>query len=275
MHSSIGNSDGQLATVILPVYRPNKIFLKEAISSICLQSLDKKYFCVFVCFDGPHDPEILEFTHKSFFNGITKTIVVTEKKLGLTCVLNYMMKRVTTPYFFRFDSDDIMHPDRLRIQLKALIKNNFDLCGSRIAFIDKRSELLPKVKLKYPRSDFLIRLVGSLYNNPFSHPSVSGKVSSLAFHGYYKQVSPFEDYHLWSCYSKNTKLQNLPESLLYYRIHSQQITKNRTVPYKKLISIRMNFFHHLIIKYPLAIFIAPFIVFLIVFPLGPIRSIVK
>ena len=262
----------ELATILLPVYAPDPCFLKEAISSICLQSIDKNYFSVIVCFDGPHPNELIEFTERCFFNNITNLVISTDEKVGLTGVLNHMLARVSTPYFVRIDSDDIMHPERLKYQLNALIKNNYDLCGSRVCMIDEQSNILPSARFQYPTSDFLIRLVGSIYNNPIAHPAVSGRVDCLSALGYYSQSPPFEDYHLWSRYSKDKSLQNLPQSLLYYRVHPSQITSQHIVPYKQLVAIRVQFLWNFLLKYPFAIIILPLLFMVACIPLNLFRS---
>ena len=179
-----------------------------------------------------------------------------------------MIKMVKTPYFFRFDSDDIMHPDRLRIQLGKLSSGDFDLCGSSISFIDANSDRLPSSRFGYPKTDFLIRLIGSIYNNPFAHPAVSGKSHPLYFIGGYKENPPYEDYHLWSQYSSSFNLHNLSTPLLYYRLHSKQITQTKVVPYVKLVLVRLNFLKNFLLKYPYLLIISPVIFLLALISLG-------
>lgn len=256
-----------LTTVIIPVYKPRPEFLVQAISSVCLQTLDKSLYHVFLCFDGPHDKEFIDLAEKSFFNNVSHSIKILPENLGLTGVLNYMMKNITSPYFSRFDCDDIMHPDRLKLQLDFLQKTGADLCGSRLNYIDSSSEILPQPRLKYPTNDFLIRLAGSLYNNPLAHPSVSGKLETIARLKYYSDPSPYEDYSLWSRYSSNYVLHNLPANLLYYRKHSLQITSHSTAPANALRTIRIRFLINLLMKYPLALFMLPLLLLFTLFPL--------
>lgn len=239
-----------LLTIIIPVHRPKVQHFSECLISIRNQSLDPSKFIVHFLFDGDHSNSNVELIEK-ILGEATNYKITKVPRLGLIRTLNLGLDKCETQYFARMDSDDIMHPDRLNQQLNHMNENpDLALCGSRIEYIDESGNDISRMGFNYPLSDFHIRITGSLYNNPFAHPSIIGKTSIAKELGGYTSDPPLEDYALWSKYKKY-KIENMSEKLLKYRIHPNQLTHSNAVKYKLLIKIRLNFFYSLVTRYGL------------------------
>jgi hypothetical protein len=68
-------------------------------------------------------------------------------------------------------------------------------------------------------------------HNSFYQPAVIIRASVLREHNlrYNRQFDPAEDYKLWSDMCAVTKVHNLPDVLLNYRIHPHQISRRQSV----------------------------------------------
>ena len=67
------------------------------------------------------------------------------------------------------------------------------------------------------------------FRNPFYHPSVMIKAAVLKQYKYLREFQYAEDYELWLRILHNYEAVNLRKRLLKYRIHSQQISKTKTL----------------------------------------------
>ena len=78
------------------------------------------------------------------------------------------------PLMVRMDADDIMHPERLRLQV-AELANGWDVVGSRAWVIDNATEL----RGAFAEPALPATHAGFLRSNAFSHPTVAGRTDWL------------------------------------------------------------------------------------------------
>jgi hypothetical protein len=104
--------------------------------------------------------------------------------------------------------------------LQWLSQTNADICGSwvrRFGTFDKRV-----VKLR--QSDEIIKMQ-MLFCSPFAHPSVMMRTALVKQLRYDTAREKAEDYDLWvRAAVSGLKMTNVPEVLLLYRIHTNQIS---------------------------------------------------
>ena len=130
------------------------------------------------------------------------------------------------------DADDIMHKDKILLQIKFMLKNKLDFCGTWIKFFGNENKTI-----KYPVSDIDIRYF-MVFGCPFAHPSIILKKEILKKNKYVETIA--EDYHLWTRVAKsplNYKFGNLPKVLLKYRRHYKQLSYDNTHIIKDSIKI--------------------------------------
>lgn len=201
-------------TVILPIYNEKIDFLRKSIESLINQSLTA-WNCILIL-------EGNSKTNLNFLENIVKkdprfTLIKPKEKIGLVKSINLGLIKAKTEYIARFDSDDIMHEERLLTQLRFLENNKpFSVVGSNIILINQNGF---KTKLRtYPKSGFNL-LLYFLFRCGLAHPSTMFRLKDVVASGMYKKdLSGAEDLDLWlRMIKKGYKFYNLQKPLLFYR----------------------------------------------------------
>jgi len=206
-----------LVSVLMPVYN-GELYLNEAIKSILQQTYSNFEFLIIN--DGSTDKS--EHIVQSF-NDPRIVYVNNEQNMGLIKTLNKGLDLVKGTYIARMDCDDISLPLRIEKQISFLENNtSYGLCGTQFCSL-KNGKLLRK-SLPCTNEDLKSWL---LFKSPIAHPTVMLRSDVIKNNNFqYSQEFPSaEDFHLWTEFAKISKLANLPDVLLLYRIHRHQITQ--------------------------------------------------
>ena len=201
----------------MPVYNGEK-YLKESIESILNQT--EKDFEFIIVDDGSVDKtsEII----KTFSDSRIRY----EKRIhrGLIESLNHGIIIAKGEYIARMDADDKAISIRLEKQLSSFLENkDLAMCGSWAIAINEKSER--KGEISYPKISSLEIKKYIIFHNPFIHPTVMIRKRVLNEAGYYRNFwKNIEDYELWTRIVFRYKILNIPEYLLEYRLHSNQVT---------------------------------------------------
>lgn len=152
-------------------------------------------------------------------------VVTNETNLKLIKTLNKGVELCNGEYIARMDADDISLPTRIEKEVRFLEKNkDHDIVSTQ--FYAFRSENPSKRDLNHsPLHDNELRAY-MLFRSGICHPAVMIRKRlftelGLKFEAEYLHV---EDYALWSQAIYKTKLANLREPLLLYRVHQAQIS---------------------------------------------------
>ena len=207
-----------LVSVVLPVYN-GAAYLRESIDSILSQTY--KNIELIIINDGSKDKSeeiCLSYTDnriRYFF----------QANIGLAATLNNGLKLCNGKYIARQDQDDISYKERFAKQVDFLEKNEaVILLGTRANII---SETAAKFKTHNHATNSAVLRFDLLFNNPFVHSTIMFRKNSIEKVGYYNtDKSIYEDYELWSRFSQNGRVTNLPDILLDYRHHEQGLSKN-------------------------------------------------
>lgn len=162
-----------------------------------------------------------------------------EKNNGISFCLNYGIQLCSNEIIFRMDSDDIMKPNRMITQLHFMLSNpKCVMCGTNItAFktIDGKykyisdsihKHILTWEEYKVNPQDWIL-----------NHPTLCFRKSAIIKVGNYnKELKlPFEDLELELRILKEYGVvYNLKESLVLYRIHTNQISNNNTEEFNNI-----------------------------------------
>lgn len=210
-------------TLCLPIYNGER-FIAEAIRSIQAQTLED--FEVIAVLDGCTDrsEEILTDLKDERFQVVKK-----ERNEGVVAASNLVIERAATPFCGRMDSDDIMHPQRLEKQVAFLRAHpEVDVVGTWFDYISETGEVIRKA-FPFPalpeeiRRDFRVR-------NCLGGSTVTFRRDRIRALGGYTNQDPYaEDLNLWlKCLANGYRLANLPEVLMHYRVHGNQLsTRNQ------------------------------------------------
>lgn len=211
----IATGDKPLVSVVLPVYN-GKQYLAEAIDSVLSQTFAN--FELIMIDDGSTDDsqQIL----REYEKRDPRVRVVVRENRGLATTLNDSLDIARGAWIARMDQDDIALPHRFERQLEWLEQTGADICGSwvqRFGSADKRV-------VRLPQTDEAIKMA-MLFHSPFAHPAVIMRAPLVKRLRYDKAWEKAEDYDLWERAAEaGWKMVNVPEVLLLYRVHDEQIS---------------------------------------------------
>jgi glycosyltransferase involved in cell wall biosynthesis len=205
----------------MPVWN-GETYLREAVDSILNQTF--RDFEFLILDDGSHDstPEILaEYAQLD-----PRIKIIQLDHQGIVIALNRGVAEARSKWIARMDCDDIAHPERLELQLKALEKNPSSvLCYSDVTIFADTA--VPKGTRRLPSSEALLKAY-LCYSPPFVHPTVVfSKEAFNAAGGYLKEERHAEDFGLWGRLVSQGKFVGIREPLLNFRIHLDSISKQK------------------------------------------------
>jgi glycosyltransferase involved in cell wall biosynthesis len=204
-------------SVVMAVYNGEK-YLKEAIESILSQTFSDFEFVIIN--DGSTDNS--ENIVRSFNDERIKYFL--KEHSGLVDSLNFGLKKARSEFIARFDADDVSLSNRLETQFNFLVQNSERVLVGACAF--KINELGENTgEFVYPPISWKEIKRYSLRHNPFIHPTVMFRKDVIEKVGNYRNFKNAEDYELWTRVIYKYPCANIPEKLLKYRIHSEQVTK--------------------------------------------------
>ena len=224
-----------MISVLMPVYN-SELYLEDAVQSILDQTY--KNFEFIIIDDGSVDNSLAIL--ESFKDNRIK-LVKKKNNTGYTSLLNESINYAKYDYLARMDSDDVSNKDRLLKQFKFLEKNkDYSVVGSNIRLINTKGEFIRNGK--YPETDEQIKSNLSNFST-FAHPACLIRKKKLIDIGGYRTIfEPSEDYDLWTRLALNSKMYNIQEYLLDYRIHGKSVSSKRGIDQQiKTFFIQKNF----------------------------------
>ena len=214
-------------TVLIPV-RGDAPFLNQTLNSISRNtSLPKEVLII--------DDGISHACRQALEQAPSKCAlrVVASQGKGLVAALNTGLRLANTRFICRIDSDDLMHENRIQVQIEYL-RTHPDVVaiGSQLTYINESGR--ETGKSNYP--------VGALNRHPefkkrclIAHPSTMyRKTDALRVEGYrsifsWNDVDIAEDFDFWLRLSRFGNIEIVNEFLTSYRQHSSQISAEHSL----------------------------------------------
>ena len=213
--------------VILPSYNAEN-FIAECLESLLNQTFSD--FCILAVNDASTDNtgKILE----DYAEKDTRLRVYHfSENQGEPAVMQFamdMLNYMNVEYIARMDADDICVSHRFEKQVQYLDEHpEIDILGSNaLLFNDGQTDKMSKVST-LPLLDKDIKAHFSLARDNIINPSSMWRHSSIKVLAInYAQTATAPDFHMWvQCALHQKKFANLPEPLLFYRIHQGQASK--------------------------------------------------
>ncbi|MFV0536756.1 MAG: glycosyltransferase family 2 protein [Dysgonomonas sp.] len=210
-----------LVSVLIPCYNVEK-YVVEAVGSISNQTYKNLEIIAINDCSTDSTGELLKQLAK---NDSRVRVVDNEVNLKLIQTLNKGVAMCKGEYIARMDADDISLPTRIEKEVAFLEKNkDHDIVST--LFYAFRSENPNKKDLHHsPLLDKELRAY-ILFKSGICHPAVMIRKRvftelGLKFESEYLHV---EDYALWSQAIYKTKIGNVNEPLLLYRVHQHQVS---------------------------------------------------
>ena len=182
-------------TVLLTVWGGDALrSIRRSTASILAQTLQPTELLVVA--DGPLDREVDEFLESpNWETGIPVRIVRVDQPTGVWNARNVGLRESKTELVALQDADDVMHPQRLEIQVTEMTSSQIDVLGSDAFEFDDQSGAITGCRQSPHNQDQLIKKL--LINNPFNHSTVMLRRSPVLECGGYRNVYLAEDYDLW------------------------------------------------------------------------------
>jgi len=205
-------------TVLMSAYNAER-YLGEAIESILKQTFQDFEFIVID--DGSTDGTaaiLADYQRRD-----KRIQIYRQENQGLAAALNTGLDLAQGKYIARMDADDISLPQRLAKQVAFMETHpEVGVCGTWARNISDRL-VRPWIR-RLPVTDAAIRC-HLFFGSPMCHPTVILRRDLFTRTGlrYDINYKYGQDYELWSRAANYTRMENIPEVLLHYRVHSQQV----------------------------------------------------
>lgn len=195
-HTIIMENKYKNYSVLMSVYYKEKPeYLKQAIESIQAQTIPTNDF-VLIC-DGPLTDELNEVIEKKQHEiGETFRVIRLTQNRGLGKALNEGIKHCKNELIARMDSDDIAYENRCERQLNAFFKfPEISICSGTVEEFFKEISIIDAERIVPETNLEIIQFAKK--RNPFNHPCVMYKKTSIEAVGSYQDFYLLEDYYLW------------------------------------------------------------------------------
>jgi glycosyltransferase involved in cell wall biosynthesis len=216
-------------TVLMSVFNGEQ-YLKEAIDSVLNQTYTD--FDLLIINDGSTDNSLAII--QSYKDPRIK-LINNDQNLGLINSLNKGIGLIHSDYIIRMDSDDICLSNRIEVQVNFMDTHpEVGVSGSHYFQLKESKHF----EIDLPLSSEEIKAF-LIFNCPLAHPTTIIRKQVLdTYHIKYETGYLYsEDYHFWLQLSKVSQLRNLKESLIYYRMHPNQITGNPAKAQERLNTV--------------------------------------
>ena len=209
-------------SVVMSVYNGER-YLRKAVESILNQTFANFEFIIIN--DGSTDSTGVML--RRYEEADERVRVYSQENLGLIASLNKGCRLARGEYIARMDADDVSLPERLAKQGRYMEEHpEIGVLGTWVEFIDESGET---------RGDWCMPTLPSLlgwsliFGNCLAHPAVIMRSEMVERLGYYQpEALHVEDYDLWTRASFLTRIANLSEILLKYRIWERSVSLQHT-----------------------------------------------
>ncbi|MDT0576865.1 glycosyltransferase [Croceicoccus sp. F390] len=216
------SADTPQVSILMAVHN-GEAHLDEAMHSLLAQDFTDFEFVIVDDASGPVVHAMLE-QHAAQDPRIV--LVRNDRQLRLAASLNIGLQRCRAPLTARADADDIYAPERLSRQVAFLNKHpdvGVVSCGfNRIAqdgtYIATINAVTDPDQIAFDR----------LFINRILHPGVMFRTALVREAGGYDEAFwTAQDTELWARLAHVTRLANIREALVDYRVHDQSVSRSR------------------------------------------------
>jgi len=211
--------DNPELSIVLPVFDRER-YIGETLKSLINQTY--RDFELIIVDDASTDAS-LQIARS--FDDPRIRIITNDRNRGIAFSRNRGLQEASGRFVAPFDSDDIALPDKFRKQTDFLKQYpEFGMVGSWARMIDENGRLLRrnwKLNAKPERIPAIM-----LFRNYFVQSSVVIRSEAIPAGGYVENFDLGEDYRMWIEIAEKYKTYNLPEYLILYRLHTQNIMKS-------------------------------------------------
>jgi glycosyltransferase involved in cell wall biosynthesis len=215
-------------SVLIPTFNGGK-YIQESIMSVINQTYEKIEIVLIDDHSTDDTWKVVEALISEFT--IENITYCCGLEKGLVAALNYGVSICNGELIARMDSDDICHNERISQQIAYLKENTLDVCGSYISIMHgKYIEYVYEYPVSHPAIVEMLK-----FQNAVAHPSVLAYKSIFVENPYSVEFAHAEDFELWCrLVTKGYIFGNIPKSLIRYRVHGFQVSKQKVEAQKRM-----------------------------------------
>ena len=209
-----------LVSVLMCVIDPHPVYFLEAVQSILGQTCRELELIIIEEPSSASAGELLQQISDDrvrHFCHSHRTSLAQQRNRGIALA--------RAPLIASHDADDVAEPTRLASQVAFMQRHpDVGVLGCQLTMIDAHGAVLGY--RRYPTATSAVMKAFTRYN-AIAHPSVMYRKALVETAGGYRQELT-DDYELWIRLAKHgTRMANLPEALLRYRIHTGAMKATR------------------------------------------------
>lgn len=215
-----------LVSVVIPCYN-HELFVQDAIQSVIDQ--DYNNIELIIIDDGSQDNSVLQI--QEMIEVCKKRFVRFEFRsranIGLSATLNEALKWCEGKYFSTIASDDMMLPNKTKIQVRYLERNK-NIIGvfGGVELIDNKNKIVKSFIPSNRSIDFKKLYLGSCTIMAPTQLLRTEYIKMIGINPYPSEVI-LEDKYMWLKLSQIGQLKNIKSKFAKYRIHENNIMSNR------------------------------------------------
>lgn len=222
MEQAADTPEQPLVSVVMATFNEPPHYVALAIGSILSQTYSNIELLVL---DDSTNPDTIKAIDNATASDTRARVIRKKKKMGFVPALNVGLEEARGKYVARMDGDDISLPHRIATQVEYLEAHpEVDVLGGCLNIIDCKGTITSY--RRYPAKGFRLALYGAV-RNPMAHPTVMmRRVMKCGPNRYNESYHAAEDLEMWMRLRKRGAVyQNLPESLLNYRVLEEMARK--------------------------------------------------
>jgi len=210
----------QTLSIIMSAFKPSASDLDVTIRSVLNQTLTDFEFIII------KDDELSETLRllKSWEQIDSRIKIIDNKaNIGLIASLNKGLDSAVGSLIARIDVGDWWEADKLHQQSQLFdADSELYVCGTALELVDEKHNPLGYYTVPQSHNKIVSWIMNA--KNPFAHPSIMFRKSTLRYNPYALYC---EDFELWCRYSMLGKLANINEPLTHYVINTTSITNTK------------------------------------------------
>lgn len=212
-------------SVVMSVYN-DEAFVGQAIDSILGQTFGDFEFLIIDDRSTDRSAEVIAERAASD----SRIRILPSPSKGRVPALNALFAAAAAPLTALMDSDDVCRPERFARQLEFLRANpGTGVVSCNCDIIDETGAPLVRPSIDRPLAHE--DLIANLEDGPLlNHNAVMLETAKVREIGGYRAIYRHaEDYDLWLRLSQVTRMANLPECLVSYRVYGEQVSTRHVV----------------------------------------------
>jgi glycosyltransferase involved in cell wall biosynthesis len=203
-----------MLSVILPIYNSEK-YLKSVLQSVVNQSyIDFELIIVDDCSTDSSRSIVESFQDRRI------SYYYNDKNIGPYSSYCLGIKYARRDFLALIDHDDILHPDKFRIQLKKMIDNDLNICATNYFVTNSIGAIIYQTQINYVVNEELIYKPFVFHN-----PTVMMKKTIIEKHKLFNKTTIFgADYEFYLSLSLHENMIVLADHLSYWRFSSSSFS---------------------------------------------------